>query len=224
MKQLPKVLYATTNLHKIRLFKLSWKYLKLDKKYQLITLQDLPKIDLEHIKEDSGSFEGDAKIKAIAYAKAYNLPTISQDRGFVFKALNWPGTDTKKAFLGNEEHVFIKGQWKQAAPDLFEKAKLILAKIDGKSREMEVVQGLAISLPNGKCITQEYVTKGIAADTAIESVSGFGGMYEWFFIPKGLNQSVSSFPTKKELDNFCALVMYPITNKIVEFLEKEAVE
>ena len=123
----PKILFATTNDHKIRLFKIAWLDQKLDQKFELITLNDIPKIDLGYIKEDSGSFAGDATLKAVEYAKAYNLPTISQDRGFIFNALNWPGTDSKKVFTLDETHEFKAGKWGEVKDLYFERSKEILS-------------------------------------------------------------------------------------------------
>lgn len=95
----PQILFATTNDHKIRLFKIAWEARpEIAEKFELLTLNDLPKKDIPHIVEDSGSFEKDVLIKAKEYAKIYNLPIISQDRGFIFDALNCLGTDSKKVF------------------------------------------------------------------------------------------------------------------------------
>ena len=214
----PKILFATTNDHKIRLFKIAWLDKKLDQKFELVTLNDIQKNDLGYINEDSGSFTGDATLKAVQYAKAYNLPTISQDRGFVFLALNWPGTDSKKVFTLDETHEFKVGKWSETKDLYFERSKEVLAKIDGLDRKMQVIQGLCLAMPNGELIAQEFVLNGRANSKCKESVSGAGGMYDWFFVPDGLDHTISEFKTKKEQDNYVALKMYPITNKIVDFL------
>lgn len=225
----PKILFATTNDHKIRLFKIAWKAQKLDQKYELVTLNDLPKKDLK-IEENSGSFSEDALIKAKIYAKAYNLPTISQDKGFVFDTINWPGTDSKKVFTLDENvefrnhtkdnHYEKSVAWQNVKDKYFQRSKEILAKIDGMDRSMTVIQGLAVALPGGKFLADEFKTKGRASDEPIASVSGAGGMQDWFFIPDGLNHTISEFPTKAEQDEFVALNLYPITSQIVDFLEE----
>lgn len=214
----PKVLFATTNHHKIRLFKMTWENQGLNKKYTLLTLQDLPKIDLGYIAEDSGTFAGDAEIKAKAYAKAYNLPTISQDRGFIFDVLNWPRTDTKKVFTLDETKEFKQGKWGEVKDEYFERSKEILSKIDGVDRSMSVIQGIAICLPNGEFVSEEFIFTGQASLESKASISGAGGMYDWFFIPNGLDHTISEFSTREAQDEYCANVLYPITQKIVEFM------
>jgi inosine/xanthosine triphosphate pyrophosphatase family protein len=215
----PQILFATTNSHKIRLFKIAWQARpELAQNFELLTLNDLPKKDIPHIVEDSGSFREDALIKAKEYAKIYNLPTISQDRGFIFDALNWPGTDSKKVFTLDDTLVMNNKDWDSLKPTYFERAKEILSKIDGLDRSMTIVHGIAACLSNGKYISDELRTKGKASPEVRDSVSGFGGMYDWFFMPKGLGHTLSEFQTKEALDNFCGQKLYPITPKISEFL------
>jgi len=217
----PKILFATTNDHKIRLVRISWQAIpKLSQNFELVTLNDLPKKDIPHIVEDSGSFAGDALIKAKEYAKIYNMPTISQDRGFVFDAIDWPGTDTKKAFTLDDSLVMDNKNWKELEPIYFQRAREMLAKIDGMNRSMTVVHGIAISLPNGDCVCDELRTKGKASFEPRESVSGFGGMFDWFFIPEGSQNTVSQLPTKEAIDNYQAIKLYPITPKIKDFFIK----
>ena len=216
----PKILFATTNDHKIRLFKIAW----LDQKFELLTLNDIPKIVLGYIKEDSGSFAGDATLKAVQYSKAYNLPTISQDRGFIFNALNWPGTDSKHVFTLDETHEFKTGKWNEVKDIYFERAKQILSKIDGLDRSMQVMQGLCIALPEGEFASEEFICTGKASSEAKESISGAGGMYDWFFEPDVLNHTITEFKTREEQDYFVALNMYPITNRIIDFLNKNCVK
>ena len=190
----PKILFATTNDHKIRLFKIAWLNKKLDLSFELITLNDIPKIDLGYIKEDSGSFVGDATLKAEQYSKAYSLPTISQDRGFIFDALNWPGTDSKHVFTLDETHEFKAGKWNEVKDIYFERGKEILTKINGLDRSMQVIQGLCIALPSGDFVAEEFICMGKASLEAKESISGAGGMYDWFFIPDGLDHTITDSP------------------------------
>ncbi len=211
----PKVLFASNNNHKIRLFKTSWNNQGLDQKFELITPSDLPKIQTEHIEENSGSFAGDALIKAQSWAKIYNLPTISQDRGFIFEALNWPGTDSKKVMFGDEKKIYNSQNWESEKTDNLERAKKVLTKIDGKNRNMTVIQALAIVLPNGEFVVEEKINPGIASEQVIDKI---GGAFDWFFIPKGLNHTLSQFATKEQKEQYEAENLYPITPKIIDFL------
>jgi bisphosphoglycerate-independent phosphoglycerate mutase (AlkP superfamily)/inosine/xanthosine triphosphate pyrophosphatase family protein len=216
----PKILFATTNNSKIRLFKLAWIHQGLDKKYELVTLNDLSPIDLGHIEENSGSFGGDALIKAQVYAKAYNLPTISQDRGFVIDSLNWPGTDSKKVLFGDEKKVYSRENslWIDDTADNILRAEAILAKIGDKPRDMKVVQGMAICLPDGSHAIDErnnvgYVSENINSDLD----GGFG----WFFVPKDLGHVLSGFNNQDEIDVYCAQNMYPVTDTILHFMDSK---
>ena len=211
----PKILFASTNNHKIRLFKMAWNSQGLNQKFELITPSDLPKIQTEHIEENSGSFTGDALIKAQSWAKIYNLPTISQDRGFVFEALNWPGTDSKKVMFGDEKKISDSQNWESEKTDNLERAKKVLAKIDGKNRNMTVIQALAIVLPNGEFVVEEKINPGVASEKVIDKI---GGAFDWFFIPKDLNQTLSQFVTKEQKEQYEAENLYPITPKIIDFL------
>jgi inosine/xanthosine triphosphate pyrophosphatase family protein len=217
----PKILFATTNDHKIRIFDIAWKNSGLNQKFELITLNDLPKIELGYIAVDSGTFAGDALLKAQAYTQAYNLPTISQDRGFVFDVLNWPGTDSKKVFTLDETHEFKKGKWNAVKDEYFERAKEILAKIDGLDRSMSVIQGLAVCLPSGEYLSEEFITKGQASSECKVSISGFGVLFGWFFVPEGTTKTISELPTKEEVDQYEALTLYPITGGIIKFLKEK---
>ena len=215
----PKILFATTNWHKIKLFKIAWTYQELDKIYDLITLRDLPKKELGHIEENSGTFDGDAKIKALAYAKAYNLPTISQDRGFVFDAINWPGTDSKKAMYGSEEKIFSESHVLiDEKEENLNRARSVLDKISGKDRSMRVIQGLAVAMPDGQCQTELFETLG-EADTKV--TDNVGGSFDRFFIPEGLGHVLADFETEDMLDDYVAKNFYPITPKILGFLQEK---
>jgi XTP/dITP diphosphohydrolase len=214
---LPTILFATTNGHKIRLFKMAWQTLGLNEKFNLVTLKDLPEKDLGHIAEDSGTFGGDALLKAKAYAEAYNLPTISQDRGFVFEALNWPGTLSKEVMFGDEKVIHTKQMWEEQRGENYNRAVSVLTKLDRQeNRRIQIIQGLAIALPNGNFQTEEKKSYGIASQQVI---NGVGGSYDWFFIHQGLEITNSQFPSEEALDIYAAKNYYSITPKIVRFLE-----
>lgn len=212
------ILFATTNGQKNRHFRLAWEALGLHKKFNLVTLKDLPDKNLGHIAEDSGSFAGDALLKAKAYAAAYELPTISQDRGFLFEALNWPGTESKAVMFGDDKVVYTKDSWEAERQANLERARQVLAKLDGHdNRRMYMLQGLALALPNGEFVAEEKKSLGNASQKVID---GVGGSFDWFFIPDGLEITNSQFPSEEELALYCAENFYPITPKILTFLQK----
>jgi hypothetical protein len=85
---------------------------------------------------------------------------------------------------------------------------------------MQVIQGLCVALPGGEFVAEEYICTGIASLEAKESISGAGGMYDWFFVPDGLVHTITEFQTREEQDSYVALNMYPITHKIGDFLRR----
>src|SRR5262245_30666639 len=77
-----RLLIATTNPNKLR----EIGPLMADVSIQLLTLADLPPIPEP---EESGrTFWENARIKAFAYAKASQLPTVAEDSGLVIDALD----------------------------------------------------------------------------------------------------------------------------------------
>ncbi len=215
---LKKVLFATTNKHKIKIFKLAWQKLALDKHFELLTLNDLPHIDFPEVEETGESFTQDALTKAKEYAKISNLPTISQDRGFVFSALDWPGTDSKKVMFGDSDEYF--NSLSKEDRDRFAEQKIheALEKLEGKDRKMYVVQALAIALPNGEILTEEHITQGTATE---KPIFGIENSYSTFFIPDEIGHTTNEFTSEQEKYDFYATKMYPISPKIIEFLHKE---
>ena len=77
----PRLLLATTNPGKIREIRVVLAGLPLE----LLTLADLPALDAPD--ETGGTFAENAKIKAIAYAAAFGLPTAAEDSGLAIDAL-----------------------------------------------------------------------------------------------------------------------------------------
>lgn len=217
--KLTNILFATTNNQKIRHFKLAWQNLGLENKFNLVTLKDIPNINIGHIEEDSGTFQGDALLKAKAYAAAYNIITISQDRGFVFEALNWPGTHSKEVMFGNDKVIYTKDTWEEQREINLERAKQVLEKLNGLDRKMYISQGLAIAFPNGNqnsnYETEEKKSFGVASNKVID---GVGGSFDLFFKYEGLEITNSQFPSEEALDVHCAKNYYPITPKILAFL------
>jgi leucyl-tRNA synthetase len=210
----PKILYATTNSHKIELMKFAWKYQGLDQKYQLLTLKDLPDVKVGHIEENTGSFEGDALLKAKEYAKASGLPTISQDRGFEITALNnWPGTDSKKVFYGTDKYL-IDSTYSDRKMDNIEMLRIntqrLLDKVPADNRQAFVVQAMAIALPDGI----EFVDKDRVEGTISNEIRGEGEAFDWLFVKNGETQTLGEINSLE----FDAKNIYPILDSVIEKL------
>ncbi len=215
MKQ--PIVFATTNKSKMRVFQYAWENAGLADHYNLKTLSDFSKIDFPDIHEDSGSFAGDALLKAEVYANILNLPCIAQDRGFIFDALNWPGTLSKETFTGDQHMKYTEANtWEQKYELFVSNAQKILKRIEGEDRTMTVVQGMALSVPGEESITEEVHTKGIDHTEIVANIDG-PGMFDWFFIPDGFgfSEPMSCQGTQDEVDLFEAEHFYPISPQIL---------
>ena len=210
-----RILFATTNKHKERIFKESWKKSILSEKYSYVTLRDMP-VDID-IEEDSGTFEGDALKKAIVYGQHSGMITISQDRGFVFDELNWPGTLSKEVMFGDARLVVGEDGKPMFGDDSdehngLERAKKVLSRIDGKDRTMSVINATAIYLPSGESFVENTVTKGMAA---LKPFEGLEESFSTFFVPQGETKTMNElYPNWDLMLDYWSTVLAPIPENI----------
>ncbi len=216
MKQ--KIILATTNSSKINPFIYSWNKHDLSDKYELLTFKDIEnKPDFE-VEEDTGSFEKDALKKAVEYSKFLNLPTISVDRGIEIPSLNnWPGTKSKEIFVGysDETKHFINAD-RSVKENEIEIAQYVADKIKDPERIVNSVYGIAIALPDGRSTSDLVTFSGKASKELL--ITEVGWNYDWFYIPNNLESPLSSL-TKKEYTEFTGTYLWPITDKITQFIK-----
>lgn len=215
----PKVLFATTNANKIDVFTASFEKLGLNKKIELLTLKDFPEIKNIEVDEPGLSFENDALIKARTYSKLSGIPTISQDRGFVFEALNWPGTKSKLVMDGDEKaHVTFRSEADKPLSTKEkhrENSESAIEKLVGiEDRTMNIYQALAICFPDGQEFVELHKCEGIAS---FEVVDTNDSSMASFFVPKGYSIPMGGW-SEAEIFEFDVNHRYPITQKIVEFM------
>lgn len=198
---------------------MAWEKSGLDNYYHLIKLKELELSKDVELEEDTESFEGDALKKAEEYCKTLNLPTISIDRGIEFMALNgWPGTKTKEAFSGSDKTIFdfealnlnLSGD-----EDDIKRSRTILDRIKNKNRGMKSVYGIAVAFPDGEKISDLVAVQGRASEEL--KITSTGYFYDWFFIPKGYDKTLSEF-SEYEYFKLASEILWPISKKIKKFL------
>jgi XTP/dITP diphosphohydrolase len=163
---MPKLLIATSNPGKIREYRLLLDGLG----YQITTLteEEIAKTVIE----SGNSYEQNARLKAITYAKLSQLITLADDSGLEVDALDGePGVKSAR-FAG------------KAATDT-EKVRLLLAKLDGVPWEKRTARFkcvIAIARPEGYAELYYGECQGMIAFEA-KGENGFG--YDpIFFLPE----------------------------------------
>lgn len=198
---------------------MAWKKLGLDEYYYFVNLAELELPGDIKVEEDTGSFEGDALKKAEEYSRIINLPTIAIDRGIEFEALDgWPGTKTKEVFSGSDETIFnfeaLKLNLTGNEFDI-KRSRAILDKIKDKDRGVKSVYGIAVVFPDGEKASESVIVEGRAADKL--KITSTGYFYDWFFVPKGYDKTLSEFSEDDYL-KFVSEILWPIPDRIRKFL------
>lgn len=135
-------------------------------------------LNLPDIEETGTSFVENAKLKALAVAKASNLPALADDSGLEVHALdNRPGIFSAR-FVEN-------GDYYKAMEKLYKEA---LAK---SSLTANFTCALAIAYPDGETQTFEGKVFG-SLSWPPQGTNGFG--YDPFFIPEGFDKSFGVLP------------------------------
>ncbi|MFV0479768.1 MAG: RdgB/HAM1 family non-canonical purine NTP pyrophosphatase [Anaerorhabdus sp.] len=146
---------ASTNAHKIEEFKGILEPLG----YVVKSLNDLEEI--MDIEETGKTFSDNAKIKAEAIAKKFNIACIADDSGFEVDALNKEPGVLSARYLGHDTSYAYKNQ-------------VILERMIGKeNRVCRYVCAIALSVPGEETIIFEDIVEGTVANKAIGN-HGFG--------------------------------------------------
>ena len=180
-----KILVATTNPGKMA--ELS---AMLDAEVQWLSLADFAGID--EIPEDGQTFAGNARRKAIGYAKATGLWTIADDSGLVIDALGGaPGVNSAR-FSGekqsSEDRTLI---------DHRNIAKVLKFMVDVpiEKRTARFVCSLCLANPQKVLLQTEGLVEGIIAEHPIGE-SGFG--YDPIFFVSGLNKTAAQLSSQEK--------------------------
>ncbi|HXZ30522.1 MAG TPA: XTP/dITP diphosphatase [Dehalococcoidia bacterium] len=172
---MPKLLIATSNQGKIREYHLLLDGLG----YKITTLAEegITKV----VTESRNSYEQNARLKAVTYAKLSRLLTLADDSGLEVDALNGePGIKSAR-FAG------------KAATDA-ERVSLLLARLKGVPWERRMARFrcvIAIATPKGQTETCYGECRGMIALEA-KGENGFG--YDpVFFLPE-INKTMAELP------------------------------
>jgi len=142
---------------------------------ELLTLADFPAIS--EVPETGNTFDENARIKAIGYAKRTGRHALADDSGLCVDVLDGrPGV--LSARYGGEETSFA------------DKMALLLAEVskkDSASRRARFVCSITIAAPDGVVLAE---SKGICEGNLARSPRGIGGFgYDPLFIPDGFNET-----------------------------------
>jgi XTP/dITP diphosphohydrolase len=163
-----RLLIATTNRNKLR----EIRPLLADLSIELITLADLPPIPEP---EESGrTFWENARIKALAYGRSSDLPTVAEDSGLEIDALDGePGVYSAR-FLRPEATY----------PERFAEIYRRLAPFREADRQARFVTALAMARGQELLFETETAVEGRIA-SAPAGIHGFGYDPIFFYAPLG---------------------------------------
>ena len=181
---MPELLLATSNQGKIR----EYRFLLDGLDYQITTLaeQGITKV----VTESGSSYEQNARLKAIAYARLSQLTTLADDSGLEVDALNGePGVQSAR-FAG------------KSATDA-ERVSFLLAKLKGVPQEKRTARFkcvIAIVSPEGQSELCYGECQGIIALEA-KGQNGFG--YDPIFYLPEIGKTMAELPleTKNQISH-----------------------
>jgi len=161
-----EVIIATGNMGKFEEFKdIISKYVK--------TCLSANDVELPDVEETENSFEGNAKLKALAAAKKTGKPVIADDSGFCVKKLNGaPGIYSKR-------YAIDETTGEMNYPVAYKK---IMAQLGKNNRQACFVCCIVVAWPDGHT---ETVTGRVNGLVAIEPKGDKGFGYDPIFIPSG---------------------------------------
>ena len=127
-------------------------------------------LGLDEPEETGTTFVANAELKALAAAKAANLPALADDSGLAVDA------------LGGDPGIY-SARWAGASKDFGAAMELVHDKMgDSPDRGARFVCALALAWPDGHVETFEGVVEGDIVWPP-RGANGFG--YDPFFLPKG---------------------------------------
>jgi XTP/dITP diphosphohydrolase len=134
-------------------------------------------LGLAEPEETASTFIGNAQIKALAAAKAGNMPALADDSGLSIRALdNRPGVLSARFGAGFAAYP--------AAMDALTQ-ELEALNIPHSSRHASFVCALTLAFPSGECLNVEAIVEGLIVPQ--KGTQGFG--YDAFFLPDGQSRT-----------------------------------
>ncbi|HLX58402.1 MAG TPA: RdgB/HAM1 family non-canonical purine NTP pyrophosphatase [Ktedonobacteraceae bacterium] len=173
------LLLATTNRHKLDEFYAIFSDLPL-------TLRSLREVHIDGDVEETGrTFAENAQLKALAYAQASGMLSLSDDSGLEIAALNGaPGVFSAR-FAGRDTPYE-------------ERFRLILEQLQGLTGEQRRARfrcAIALAEPSGYCRVVEGMIEGIIADSP-RGTQGFG--YDPIFLLPELGKTFAELTPEQK--------------------------
>jgi XTP/dITP diphosphohydrolase len=166
------LLVATTNLHKLD----EYRAMFTDLPYQLLSLRDI-RLDLT-VEETGTTFQENAELKALAYARASGLLSLADDSGLEIDALGGaPGVYSAR--FGGENASY---------EDRFRLLYEQLAGVPVEQRTARFRCVITIAEPSGYHQSVEGVIEGMVADVP-RGANGFG--YDPIFLVPELGKTTA---------------------------------
>ena len=167
-----KFLIATTNPNKVREIRPLFEGMPCE----LVTLADVPPVP--EPEESGATFWENARIKALAYAKATGLAAIAEDSGLEIDAMNGEPGVLSARFMGASIPY----------PDRF---KEIFQRIDGRDRTARFVTALAVAKDDSILFETETSIEG---EIAREAAGAHGFGYDPIFWYPPFQQTTAQLP------------------------------
>lgn len=191
-----KVLVATTNPHKLQEIRDI-----LGDSFAVMSLDDLGPIAAPE--ETGGTFEENARLKALYYARISGHPTVADDSGLVVDALDGaPGVHSSR-WLGNDTPYDVKNR----------KLVELMADVEAVRRTARFVCVAAMAWPDGRV----EVAKGVHEGRIHHRISGQGGFgYDPVFLSSELGETFGTLSAEaKNRVSHRARAMQALRNTIL---------
>lgn len=171
-----KLLFATRNAGKLRELRNLVGSL-----FEIVSPAEVP--GLPEVVEDEQTFEGNARKKAVAYARASGLPSLADDSGLCVDALGGrPGVQSARYAPGNDAQRIAK---------LLEE----MSGVPEARRNAEFRCALCLALPNGEQVIETGRCAG-RIGTVARGDYGFG--YDPIFLLTPLDTTMAELPPEQK--------------------------
>lgn len=152
--------------------------------YDVVSLADFN--NLETPEENGATYNANATLKAVSYAKQTGLLTLADDSGFEVEALNWEPGVISARYAGDN------------ASDADRRSRLLseFSKTGSENRTARFVCFVAIAYPAQ--LERPYImslTEGVCQGKIIDIARGAGGFgYDPLFVPDGYDLTFAELP------------------------------
>ena len=179
-----KLMLATSNPGKVREFQALLEQWESLHGVTLLTPRDWPTA-LPDVAETGTTFAENARLKAVALAKATGLPALADDSGLCVDA------------LGGQPGLF-SARWAGAEASDADRNALLLSRLAGVPKEQRTARYLcavSLALPGGESVEARGACEGVILDTP-QGTNGFG--YDPLFLLPGLSRTMAALTASEK--------------------------